>query len=315
MATLVIGDVMLDHYIIGSVTRISPEAPVPVVNVTQERFVAGGAANVASNMAALGAAVSLLGVCGKDANGEQLAQLLADKNIHNKVYTDESIPTICKTRIIGEKQQIVRVDREQKYHHAARAVEMFEALVAAKSYQYIVISDYDKGFCSTELCQAVVAYCQTNDAVLIIDPKIRDWRKYEGATLITPNLKELALTYGHEVANDDASVSQAAQEIKDRYNIAHLLITRSEKGMTLLDAQQHIHHFPVYAQEVYDVSGAGDTVIATLATFLSEGYALTEAVYWANCAAGYVVSKFGTYVLNRTELVACEAHIRQQKEN
>lgn len=312
MNMLVIGDVMLDHYIMGSVTRVSPEAPVPIVNVTGERFVPGGAANVANNIVSLGREATLLGVCGSDTNGAHLAKLLADRHIHNQLLVDAEIPTICKTRIIGEKQQIVRVDIEQKYRNEERAVSAFEAATQAAQHSHIVISDYDKGFCSAELCQAVTAYCQRTGGTLIIDPKIRDWSKYASATLITPNLKELALTFGAEIPNEDAAVSTAARAVKATYGLKNLLVTRSEKGMTLLDEADQVHHFPVYAQEVYDVSGAGDTVIATLATFLSEGYKLTDAVYWANCAASYVVSKFGTYALNREELLACEEKIRNQ---
>ncbi len=291
---LVVGDVMLDHYLIGRVTRISPEAPVPVVNVTEERFVPGGAANVALNLAGLGQRVTLCGASAEDAAGQRLRTLCADQRIET-AFLNTATPTISKTRVIGEKQQIVRVDREVPFTaHAAAAAALKDLL---GGFEMVVISDYGKGFCAPAVCRA----CIETVVRVVVDPKGHDWEKYRGAYVVTPNLKELSLVAGRQLPNEDEAIAAAGQQARTAFGFAHLLVTRSERGMTLVGAEG-VHHFPTQAIDVFDVSGAGDTVLATLAAFLASGHDLPTAIRWANAAAGYVVSKFGTYALSAEEL-------------
>lgn len=304
---LVIGDVMLDTYHMGSVSRISPEAPIPVVRVTDSYSVPGGAANVARNIQGLKARPFVIGARGDDANGLLLRSLLRDSDIEAWLGVS-AYPTITKTRIIGNRQQVVRVDFEQPGMHFPQTLE--DEAVAAfadglPKVNIVVLSDYGKGFCSPSLCRRLMQMARAAQVPVLVDPKGTDWEKYAGATLITPNLKELADAVGYEVANDDASVVKAARELAGRHAVAAILVTRSEKGMTLV-TEEEILHLPTRAREVFDVSGAGDTVIATMAVALGSGFPMYEAMKVANQAAGIVVGKAGTQPILQEELL-CES--------
>lgn len=297
---LILGDVMLDRYIVGTVSRISPEAPVPVVRVHREEISLGGAGNVALNAAKLQAKTSLFGPIGADENGRALHNLVLEHGIEPHLFQAE-IPTIAKIRVIGNHQQIVRYDYEEVKSSTAWLSHL-QALLSETTYRHVIISDYGKGLCSEALCQYLIQTVTAQGGMVIVDPKGLSWAKYQGAFMITPNLKELSEVWGSPLANeDDADIAQAGAEIRQRFQVQHLLVTRSERGMSLISANEVIH-FPTQAQSVYDVTGAGDTVIATLMVSLAMGYSLQDAVRRANFAAGIAVSKFGTYAITKDDL-------------
>ena len=297
---LVVGDVMLDRYYFGKVDRVSPEAPVPIVNITSEESRLGGAANVAHNIVSLGGKAILRGAVGRDLEGRELERLAAREGIQTTLVKTAR-PTIVKARVIGGRQQIVRVDREQRTLPAADECARLENEIAPaiKDAHVIVISDYNKGLVTDSLCALLVGSQKT----VIIDPKGADWSKYRGADWVTPNLKELSDVAGHPVDNDDQSIEESGREILRRHAIRHLLVTRSERGMTLLSDRETLH-VPTHAQEVFDVCGAGDTVVATLALALAAGLPAIESIRLANKAAGIVVQKTGTATLTIDELNA-----------
>lgn len=291
---------MLDKYLEGTVSRISPEAPVPVVNIKKEYLHAGGAANVAHNCVTLGAAVMLAGVAGNDANGRLLQGLLDELHIENRCVIKDCVTT-TKIRIIGNHQQITRVDYDGVHHYDA---DMLRACAGAGDAGIILISDYKKGVCSAALCRGLIEQAKKNGQMVIVDPKITDWTQYQGAFMLTPNFKEFAAAAGTEaVQDDDASVAEYGETVRRKYNLRHLLITRSEKGMSLV-SEGGCMHFPSHAMEVFDVSGAGDTVAAAVAASLNEGCSVTDAVIRANIAAGIAVSHLGTYAVKKEELDA-----------
>jgi D-beta-D-heptose 7-phosphate kinase / D-beta-D-heptose 1-phosphate adenosyltransferase len=301
---LVVGDLMLDRYFFGSVGRISPEAPVPVVKVTKTLDTLGGAGNVANNCAHLGAPVCLVGPLGSDESGAMVKKQCSRNRIEI-VPVPANGPTITKTRIIGERQQIVRVDLEKEAGPDDRVLALAQKIVAKKivGAAAVVISDYGKGFCSPLLCSFVIGLALRKNIPVIVDPKGRQWEKYRGANVVTPNVKELADIAGTPVDNSDDDIVVAARNVRKRYRLQSLLVTRSERGMTLVD-KKAAEHFPTEAQEVFDVSGAGDTVVATLAACLASGRPLREAVAMANKAAGIVVGKIGTAPVELAELRA-----------
>jgi D-glycero-beta-D-manno-heptose-7-phosphate kinase len=286
---LVVGDVMLDRYWFGNVDRISPEAPVPVVHVqrTEERL--GGAANVACNIAGLGAQASLICVIGCDEPGQRLVELLGESNVHAHAERDTSIATIIKLRVIARQQQLVRIDFEETptKEILLAGLARFEALLP--DVEVVLLSDYAKGgltHVSTMISMARLAGKQ-----VLIDPKGRDWARYRGASLVTPNRAEL-----HDVIGAWSSEEMLAErvvELRRALDLRALLLTRSEDGMTLFTDGESVH-VPTEARDVYDVSGAGDTVIATVAAMLGAGLPLIDAVVHANRAAGVVVGKLGT---------------------
>jgi D-beta-D-heptose 7-phosphate kinase/D-beta-D-heptose 1-phosphate adenosyltransferase len=295
---------MLDKYYIGKVERISPEAPVPVVNVTGEESRLGGAANVAHNISDLGGKALLRGVVGRDLPGRELERLATRAGIH-AAFVKTVQPTITKTRVIGGRQQIVRVDHEQKILLQAPAARRLRETVAGAMGEagIVVISDYGKGVISSELCAFLLDLARRRQLPVIVDPKGTAWDKYRGADWVTPNLKELADVAGHPVGNDDRSVEEAGKEVLRRHGPRRLLVTRSERGMSLVSAER-VLHIPTRAQEVFDVSGAGDTVVAALSLALAAGASDEEAIHLANKAAGIVVSKMGTATLSLEELNA-----------
>lgn len=290
---LVVGDLILDKYFHGSVTRISPEAPVPVVLKQYEKTVPGGAANVANNLAKLRANVNLLGIAGNDNNGWLLASLLKEESIPVDIITGDN-PTVTKIRIIGEHQQICRLDVEKDLPHGEHTrKEMLEVLDnKIGDADLVLISDYDKGLVDTDTTTYIIKAAKKRNILVIIDPKKKDWTLYTGAYLITPNLKEFREICNRHQLNDDELVA-SGRAIREKFKLDNLLITLSDKGMMLITAAEE-YHIPTVKKEVFDVSGAGDTVIATLAACIANGYELKRSVEIANIAAGIVVGKFGT---------------------
>ena len=296
---LVIGDVMLDQYVSGSTDRLSPEAPVPVVKIDSQFSVLGGAANVANNLAALGANVSLLGVVGRDDNARIVNELLEAKGIANQLL-DADIFTTVKTRVISRNQQMVRVDREEVFSDEDAFVNHLSGVLSFFQGSAIIVSDYAKGVCSQGAMKVILTWATNNDVKVLIDPKGTDWSKYEGAFLIKPNVKELEELFNTSIENTNSEIAQFGKEIRSRYNIEHILITRSEEGMT------HIHdeilHVKSRKVDIYDLSGAGDTVIAVLVFLIQQGEDISIAINKANQAGSYVITKPNTYAISNTEL-------------
>jgi len=301
-SVLVIGDLMLDKYYFGNVNRISPEAPVPVVKVNFSKYTLGGAGNVVNNIVNLKAKVCLIGTVGKDQNREILKQLLEEREI-NYYLLERDLPTITKIRIIGGHQQILRIDFEEIVFLNEEETKIIKQHImsAINKVKCLVVSDYSKGVVSPELSQFIIEKAHKISLPVVVDPKGKDWTKYKGATIITPNLKELSDVLNVEIKNEDEEIERYGQEVKEKYNLEYLLATRSEKGMSLI-TKEGVFHIRSEAKEVYDVSGAGDTVVATLATAMATGFDILDAVKLANTAAGIVVSKIGTAPITLEEL-------------
>jgi rfaE bifunctional protein kinase chain/domain len=294
---LVVGDVMLDRYWFGEVSRISPEAPVPVVRIEKREARLGGAANVSRNAAALGAQAGLLGIVGNDEAGDEVQQMLESGGIRSYLKRDDAISTIIKLRVIGRQQQMVRIDFEEAPTDTVLRdkLEQFKALLA--DYDVIVLSDYAKG--SLVAVADMIAAARAAGKVVMVDPKGDDFSRYAGATVLTPNKSEFKRIAGSW--NSEEQLSTKAQALRAELKLDALLLTRSEEGMTLYtDGAQF--HMPAQAREVFDVSGAGDTVIATMACMLGAGAGWQEAVETANRAGGIVVGKLGTATVTREEL-------------
>ena len=304
VSVLIIGDLMLDKYFFGTVNRISPEAPVPVVKVTHEKNVLGGAGNVANNIVNLGVETYLIGAVGKDSNKDIIKKLLNDKHI-NYYLLERDLPTITKVRIIGNNQQIVRMDFEEIKLLEQNELEKIKKYILSliNRVNCLIISDYGKGMITFELSRFIINQAKKKNVPVIVDPKGNNWNKYEGATIITPNLKELSDLLNLEIANNDKEIEIYGQKIREKYKLPYLLITRSEKGMSLI-MKNEVYHIRSKAKEVYDVSGAGDTVVAILAAFISLGFNILDAVKIANIAAGIVVGKIGTAPITLEELLA-----------
>ncbi|WGE64169.1 bifunctional D-glycero-beta-D-manno-heptose-7-phosphate kinase/D-glycero-beta-D-manno-heptose 1-phosphate adenylyltransferase HldE [Actinobacillus equuli subsp. haemolyticus] len=295
---LVLGDVMLDRYWFGATNRISPEAPVPVVKVQDIEERAGGAANVAMNIASLGVPVALHGLIGQDDAGRALDKLLNSHNIQNHCVALDSHPTITKLRILSRHQQLLRLDFEEGFHHVASDSLLAKLEQEITAYGALILSDYGKG--TLESVQQMIQMARKAGVPTLIDPKGTDFERYRGATLLTPNMSEFEAVVGH-CKDDDEIVEKGLRLIAD-FELTALLVTRSEKGMTLLRPNQAPFHLPTQAKEVYDVTGAGDTVISVLATAIADGRPYEEACYLANAAAGVVVGKLGTSTVTPTEL-------------
>lgn len=294
---LVAGDVMLDRYWFGDVSRISPEAPVPVAKIEETEHRAGGAANVARNIATLGGQVALLSVVGEDDAANTLSNLLAQDNIADHLIRSEFADTTLKLRVLARNQQLIRLDFEKTPDLGSlKSVQQRYAELVAQ-YDAVILSDYGKGVLS-EIAPMIAAARAAGKPVLI-DPKGADYAKYSGATLLTPNRAELREAAGGWA--DEAGLTAKAQGLRETLGLDALLVTRSEEGMTLYRAEGQTHQ-PTRAQEVYDVSGAGDTVIAAMGLCLAAGYTLPEAMHTANAAAGVVVAKLGTAVCSFGEL-------------
>ena len=312
---VVIGDLMLDEYLFGEVNRISPEAPVPVVRVVREHAVLGGAANVAANLKAIGAEPLLIGTLQNDRAGLQLLGLLAAQGIDTLgIVRDTSRPTIIKTRVIGQQQQMLRIDREepgapQAAVHEDLKQSLARALTGASA---LIVSDYAKGTIEEGLLNTIRDGCLTTGVPWIVDPKPAHRAFYHGATLMTPNTKELTELTGLPTRTDE-DVAKAGRHLAEDLGLAGLLVTRSEKGMALLTPDA-LHRepwwIPTEAREVFDVSGAGDTVIAVFGAAVATGADWKDAAMLANAAAGVVVGKMGTATVTPQELLA---HYRDQE--
>jgi rfaE bifunctional protein kinase chain/domain len=294
---LVVGDVMLDRYWFGEVSRISPEAPVPVVKVERMEERPGGAANVARNCAALGARVTLLSVVGADEAGQTLARLLAEGDIDARLHSDSQLNTTVKLRVIGRQQQLLRIDFENAPTHEVLQAKLAQFEQRLPECDIVIMSDYGKGGL-THIAE-MIRLAHAKGKRVLVDPKGDDYARYAGADLLTPNRGELREVVGRW--RDEPDLRQRAEELRRKLGVAALLVTRSEEGMTLFD-DSGTHHEPALAREVYDVSGAGDTVIATQAVMMASGLGLAAAMHLANLAAGIVVGKLGTAVCTLDEL-------------
>jgi len=296
---LVVGDVMLDRYWFGEVNRISPEAPVPVVKVERMEERLGGAANVARNAASLGAVSALLSVVGDDEAGRTLGHLLDEGQIDAALHMDRQIDTTVKLRVIGRQQQLLRIDFETTPSHEILQAKLADFEQRVVQADVVILSDYGKGGL-THIAE-MIRIARSHDKPVLVDPKGDEWGKYAGATVITPNRSELREVVGRWSSEEELAAK--ARKLRGELGLEALLVTRSEEGMTLF-ADDAVHHQPALAREVFDVSGAGDTVIATLAVMIAAGADWDEAIRVANIAAGIVVGKLGTAVVSREELIA-----------
>ncbi|MFU2134718.1 bifunctional D-glycero-beta-D-manno-heptose-7-phosphate kinase/D-glycero-beta-D-manno-heptose 1-phosphate adenylyltransferase HldE [Gallibacterium anatis] len=305
---LVLGDVMLDRYWFGATNRISPEAPVPVVKVQQNEERAGGAANVAMNIASLNVPIKLLGMTGQDEAAQALVKLLADQRIDCDFVRLDSHPTITKLRILSRHQQLLRLDFEENFHDVQSDELLSRLQHYIAGYGALILSDYGKGTLSQ--VQQMIQIARQANVPVLIDPKGTDFERYRGATLLTPNMSEFEAVVG--TCHSEQEIVDKGLALIKQFDLTALLVTRSEKGMTLIRPQQEAFHLPTQAQEVFDVTGAGDTVISVLGTAIADGRSLEEACYLANVAAGIVVGKLGTSTVSTVEL---ENAIHRRSEN
>lgn len=294
---LVVGDVMLDRYWFGEVNRISPEAPVPVVLVNKAEERPGGAANVARGVVALGAQCDLLSVTGEDEAATHLQSLLEQEGVTAHLHRDASIATTIKLRVMGRQQQLLRIDFEAPPRQEILLNKLSDFGECLKRADVVILSDYGKG--ALKHVQTMIAQSRKAGKPVLVDPKGEDYRRYQGANALTPNRGEFAQVAGPWA--DDRELAEKAQAWRTKLKLDALLVTRSEEGMTLYEAQG-VTHEPTVAREVYDVSGAGDTVIATLGVLMAHGLDLPHAMRWANRAAGIAVSRLGTAVVTHQDL-------------
>jgi rfaE bifunctional protein kinase chain/domain len=296
---LVVGDIMLDRYWFGAVERISPEAPVPVVHVQREQERLGGAANVALNVVSLGAKATLLTVVGEDEPAHLLQRLLREQGITTILGRDPALRTIVKLRVVARSQQLLRIDFENRPDHELLAQMLNDFQTALGEHDVVLLSDYGKG--GLTHVARMIELARAAGKPVLVDPKGHDFSRYAGATLVTPNRAELSLAVGPW--DDEAELQRRAEALRTALNLHSLLLTRSEEGMSVFDADGHLHE-PARSQQVFDVTGAGDTAIATMAVMLAAGSTVREAVPVANRAGGIVVSRFGTAAVTYDELFA-----------
>ncbi|WP_028771982.1 bifunctional D-glycero-beta-D-manno-heptose-7-phosphate kinase/D-glycero-beta-D-manno-heptose 1-phosphate adenylyltransferase HldE [Shewanella waksmanii] len=301
---LVVGDVMLDRYWTGPTGRISPEAPVPVVRINQNEDRPGGAANVALNIATLGGHVSLAGIVGQDENADALTTGIQALGVTPKWHTVVEKPTITKLRVMSRNQQLIRLDFEEPYSATDSQALLDSAVASLPDVDVVILSDYAKGALIDP--REFIQQAKAQGVKVLVDPKGSDFSKYRGATLLTPNLHEFELVAG--TVTSEADLVEKAHKLLKQFDLEALLVTRSEKGMTLITAENTELHIPTVAREVHDVTGAGDTVISALATSLAAGSDMPEACAIANTAAGIVVAKLGTSTVSRIELVEALSH-------
>jgi D-beta-D-heptose 7-phosphate kinase/D-beta-D-heptose 1-phosphate adenosyltransferase len=307
---LVVGDIMMDRSVSGKVSRISPEAPVPVVIVEKEDFNLGGAANVAHNIRSLGGVVSLCGVLGQDENGQKLYKKIVEKEIQTQgIFLEPGRQTTVKTRIIAHHphhQQLVRVDRETTDHPKVSTSRGLLGFLTERidDFDGIVISDYGKGLLTRKLIETIIRRARKSEKIIMVDPKVKNFFFYKGATVITPNTQE-ASDASRTPYTDQSSVEKMGRKLLNRLRCEALVITQGEKGMTIFERHQKPYRVPTLAKEVYDVTGAGDTVIGTMALALGTGprVSVKDAASLANCAAGVVVGKVGTAIVSKEELL------------
>jgi D-beta-D-heptose 7-phosphate kinase/D-beta-D-heptose 1-phosphate adenosyltransferase len=301
---VVLGDIMLDRYLWGNVDRISPEAPVPVVQIKKESTNLGGAANVAANVQALGADVTMLGIIGDDMMAEILKESLVESKLKTSgLLVDKERPTTVKTRIVAHNQQVVRIDREETHEIDSALVEQLIAKITKmmKTIDGIIISDYGKGVITYDLLSALIPIANKAGKFIAVDPKEVHFMNYREVSVITPNHHEAGFISGKKITND-AILADVGWNLMDLLNLESLLITRGEKGMSLFEKDRKLTHIPASAKTVYDVTGAGDTVIATLTVAKTAGASMHEAAIFANAAASLAVAQFGTARISGAEL-------------
>ena len=294
---LVVGDVMLDRYWFGDTGRISPEAPVPVVQVEKIDERLGGAANVARNASALGAQTTILGVVGEDEAGKRVEQLLLESGVQSQLQTDGNVPTTVKLRVIARQQQLIRLDFEEAPSQISLDAKLKRFKSLLPNIDIVILSDYGKG--ALEQVSAMIELANASKKLVLVDPKGDAYDKYKGATVLTPNRSELRQVVGQWSSEDDLTLR--AQSLRKNLGLGALLLTRSEDGMTLF-TDKGTEHVRAQAREVFDVSGAGDTVIAALAVAMGAGWSLERAMALANRAGGIVVGKLGTATVSAEEL-------------
>jgi D-beta-D-heptose 7-phosphate kinase/D-beta-D-heptose 1-phosphate adenosyltransferase len=314
---LVIGDLMLDHYIWGDATRLSPEAPVPIVNIKEESVTLGGAANVIKNLVSLGARVTVAGVTGNDNTGGQLIELLNNEGINtDTIIKDNNRTTTVKTRVLVGNHQLVRLDREVTTNLLQTLEDDLINRVTdcIEDADIVVLSDYNKGLFSSGLTQRIIKIANLNDKKVIIDPKGLDYKKYRGAFIIKPNRKELAEAAKSEYINSIETLKEAANIIFEQTDVPYLVVTLSEQGMVILNKETHTE-LPVKATEVFDVTGAGDTVLAAMVYFLSQGLSLDESCELANHAAAIVIRRLGSATTTIEEILKDIVDNEKQRVN
>lgn len=304
---LLVGDIMLDSFVYGGVSRISPEGPIPVLSVTREDTMLGGAGNVFANLRALGCQVDVVAALGQDSAGREIMDCVEDMSSSiDGLFIEEGRPTILKTRYLSQNQQLLRVDRE----HATPVSKNTQdnilnhvSKVIGKA-QVLILSDYGKGTLTPSLIKNLIALAKKNKIPVIVDPKGNDFSIYKGATIVTPNKKELVLATNGAPVQTDKDIEQTSAVLMKQTGIENIIVTRSEDGISVIPKKGKITHFKTKAQEVYDVSGAGDTVVSALAAVISSGGSLEQAAQIANIAAGLVVAKVGTAVIRASEILS-----------
>jgi D-beta-D-heptose 7-phosphate kinase/D-beta-D-heptose 1-phosphate adenosyltransferase len=305
---LIVGDLILDRYVEGNAVKVSPEAPVLVFESLSQSFRLGGAANVAANIVSLGGKAAVLGVVGEDAGAEQLRDMMSEQGIETGlVLTDPTRPTIRKTRYVSKTHQVLRVDEEKRDNICGQALEQARALVAEQlpGFQGVILSDYAKGMLARELIQAVVATARGHKIPVLVDPKGADYARYQGVTLVTPNREEAEQATGMKIRKDQ-DLDAAAEKLMQLGNLDAAVITLGKDGIYFRNRAGERRHLPTEARSVFDVTGAGDTVVAVLGYCLAEKLPLVEAIRLANAAAGIVVGRFGTAAVTRQEILALE---------
>ena len=317
---LCIGDIMLDHFMYGTVSRISPEAPVPVFRFLREKQMLGGVGNVVSNLKALGCPVTFLGVIGDDESGKKVSQLLSETGCRSKLLKLKDVPTIVKTRFIAGHNHLLRADFEEKISIPETLIPRILKLLrqVIPSVDIVLLSDYDKGVLNDILTPQIIKVCQEFEKPVLVDPKTTNYQRYFGATLVKPNLKEFSAVTGLTLSPTDKDflnqVKEKAKGLFDRFKIKSIVLTLSEHGMLYVcaDNPSKVVQIPTQAREVYDVSGAGDTSLAALGASIGAGSSLEQAVEIANVASGIVVAKLGTATASQKELVE---HFQGKEEN
>lgn len=304
---LIVGDIILDRYIFGKVSRISPEAPVPVVDVMKESYLLGGAANVANNIIALGGQATVAGVIGRDRAGDVVKELMTGCNISMDSVIVDSRPTTVKTRVIAHNQQVVRFDREDRRKLDGKDLISFMENIrkALPLFDAVIISDYMKGVVSASLVKQVVRYAKQNRTFVAVDPKVGHFHLYKNVSLITPNLKEASEGSGVDI-RDDKSLLKAGKTLLTRLSCMAVLVTRGEEGMSLFERDTRgirVTHIPTVAKKVYDVTGAGDTVIAAFTLAHAAGASMQDAATMSNHAAGIVIGEVGTAAVSPDDLL------------
>ena len=315
--TIVIGDVMLDRYLWGVVNRISPEAPVPVVEVREDTVRLGGAANVANNIVSLGASCRIFGVIGDDADGRELRQRIEERGISvSGLVLDGNRPTSVKTRVIAHNQQVVRTDREIRDEIVGTVADdlIEQAISGVDHCDAVIISDYGKGVITRQLLEGLISRARSKGKIVAVDPKEAHFMNYQGVSVITPNQYEAGGAVGRRIA-DDQALREVGWQIMDLLKPEALLVTRGEQGMSLFQRDRSYHHFPTVARQVYDVTGAGDTVICSFTLALCGGATMAEAAHIANHAAGIVIREVGTAAVSPQELVASFGAFSEGEQN